>query len=56
MKRLVIKLTDGTFINIEADKLTRDGNLLIASFGDDLKAVVNSDCVQIAYLSEQDKK
>ena len=51
MKRVVIKMKDGTHINTEADYLQRDDNYITAWNGDCITAIVQTELILTAYLS-----
>ena len=53
MKRLVIKLTDGSYINIEADCIDVQDGILYAWAGEFIVAVARMDFVEICYISEK---
>ena len=53
MKRVIIKFKDGAHINIEADFLQRDEEFITAWNGNDIAAIVRTELIQMAYLSER---
>lgn len=53
MKRVVIKMKDGTHINTEADFLQRDDDFITAWNGDSISAIVQTDLISMAYMSEK---
>jgi hypothetical protein len=53
MKRVIIKLNDGTHINIEGDYLQRDEEYITAWLGENIVAVIKTELIQLAYLSEK---
>lgn len=53
MKKLVANLNDGSFINIPADKMTIEENLIIAKNGEDIVAVIDTAVVLVAYISDK---
>lgn len=53
MKRVVIKFKDGTHINIVADYLQREEEIITVWNGNDIVAIVRLEVVQAAYLSEK---
>ena len=54
MTRAIIKLKDGTYINIPGDYLLRgEDGLLTAWNGNDVVAMVRMDLVAVAYLTEK---
>ena len=56
MKRVIIKLKDGAHINIEADYLQRDEEFITAWNGNDIAAIVRTELISMAYLSERVEK
>lgn len=53
MRKLVANLNDGSFINIPADKMTIEENLIIAKNGEDIAAVIDTAVVLVAYISDK---
>lgn len=55
MKKLVVNFRDGSYLNIEADRITtsqNDENLILAYKGDSLAAAVDMSSALSLYLSE----
>lgn len=55
MKRLIVKFTDGEFVNIEADRLTQlvdDTNYIVALKSREIVGVFDMGSVAALYLSE----
>lgn len=53
MKRLVIKLKDGTYVNVNADCLDYRKGFIMAWCGDTLVAIVNAKETTSCHISEQ---
>ena len=51
MKKLVVNLNDGSFINIPADRMKIDENIIIATSGGEVVAVLDVTAVVVAYIS-----
>lgn len=56
MKRVTIKFKDGTHINTEADFLQRDDEFITAWNGDSIAAIVRTELILSAHLSEKGEK
>ena len=53
MSRVIIKLKDGTCINIPADGIDYREGWVIAWYGENIVAIAKSDEVIVCYLSEK---
>lgn len=53
MKRVIIKFTDGSHINLAADYIDLKDGLVTAWNGNSLVAVAKIDSVEVCYLSEK---
>lgn len=54
MKKFVVQLNDGNFINICADKMDFDGTYITAHRGEALVAVLDISAVLRAHMSEKE--
>ena len=55
MKKLIVNLRDGNYLNIEADRLSvckNDENVILAYKENELVAAVDMSCAMSLYLSE----
>lgn len=53
MSRVIIKLKDGTCINIPADGIDYREGWVIAWYGENIVAIAKGDEVTVCYLSEK---
>lgn len=53
MKRVIIKFTDSSHINLPADFIDLKDGIVSAWDGDNLVAVAKIDAVEVCYLSEK---
>lgn len=53
MKKLVVQLNDGSFINIPADKMTYEDNYITATNNGELVAILDISVVLYAYISDK---
>lgn len=53
MKKLVVYLNDGNFINILADKMVREENFITVTNDGELVAVLDISTVLVAYISDK---
>lgn len=56
MNRIVIRFKDGTHINTEADYIQRDEEFITAWNGDSISAIVRTELILTAYLSEKGER
>lgn len=53
MKRFNAVLNDGSYVNVEADRMHMEENALFVWKGQDLVAYIDVSCVLCAHLSER---
>ena len=51
--RVVVKCTDGGYVNINADRIERDDCVVFAYRGEKLVGVIDLGCVHMLYISER---
>lgn len=56
MARFIAQLNDGGYINVLADRMVKEDNMLYAYNGGELVAAVDISAVIVAYLSEKGEK
>ena len=53
MKKFVAQINDGGFVNIDADRMTFDGEYIVVQRGDETVAVLDINVVLMAHISEK---
>lgn len=56
MARFIAQLNDSAYINVLADRMVKEDNMLYAYSGGELVAAVDISAVIVAYLSEKGEK
>lgn len=53
MRKFVAQINDGGFVNIDADRMTFDGEYIVVKRGDETVAVLDINVVLMAHISEK---